>query len=156
MEAQRRDQLKRSLRLLAQSQATLMKLFEEIISLLSAEASLDPRTYFEQYKPLGDSVSKVNGVQIDQQLLAVHYQGKSCFLGSTISFRLLKLLIERANTFVTHEVIFECVWTNEDQSPTALRSAIKILRKKLRSSGLDYVADAIKGSQSGHYNLHLS
>jgi DNA-binding winged helix-turn-helix (wHTH) protein len=64
-------------------------------------------------------------------------------------------LAHKRNRFVSHEELFEAVW-HGFRSDAALRSTMKLLRKKLRDVGLTQLANAIDGSSYGHYILKLA
>jgi DNA-binding response OmpR family regulator len=87
-------------------------------------------------------------------MLSVNFEGKACFLGNTYPFKLIACLARRPNTYVTHEVLLSEVWEGIRCNAT-VRSAVKVLRKKLRQAGMAALADAIDGSTSGHYALKL-
>jgi DNA-binding response OmpR family regulator len=93
-------------------------------------------------------------LRIEQALLSVTYQGKTCFLGNTLPFKLLCQLARRPNTYIPHEELLADVWQCI-RSDAAVRSVVKTLRKKLRQAGLVALAQAIDGSESGHYSLKL-
>jgi hypothetical protein len=91
----------------------------------------------------------------DRTTFSARWQGKSCHLGNTIIFKLLERLSRRPNQFVHFEVLLQDVWEGR-RSPEAVRSAVKVLRQKLTSAGMDDLATAIDGSTAHHYRLSLN
>jgi len=87
-------------------------------------------------------------------MLSVIFQGRSCFLGNTLPFRLLERLLRRPNQYVSHYQLQEGVWDGEP-SPESIRSVVKELRRKLRCAGMDDLAKAISGRVAKHYRLNL-
>lgn len=155
MDSHRREQIRHTLRNLAASQAATAELMEQALNLLNEEFSLDPFTYFHrETSPLAAPI-RTPQFQIDPRLLSVTFHGKTCFLGNTYPFRFLLYLAHKRNTYVTHQELFETVWEGI-RSEEALRSTVKMLRKKLREVGLTHLANAIDGSAYGHYVLNLA
>ena len=74
-----------------------------------------------------------------------------------MAFRLLGRLASRPNQFISYEVLLdsEKLW-DRHTSYEAVRSAVKILRRKLNAAGMEDLADAIDGSTSHHYALMLA
>ena len=88
--------------------------------------------------PVGNSSSSPIA---DRETFEARWQGKSCRLGNTNSFKLLERLARRPNQFVPFEVLLQDVWDRQ-QSREAVRSAVKFLRRKLALAGLDDLAKA--------------
>src|SRR4051794_30927308 len=100
MHTDRREQIRRSLACLAQSQQATMTILEQTLSLLCAELSLDPLAYFQaQSSSPPDNPRLV----VDPALLTVHFQGKTCFLGNTLPFRFLARLAQRPSSYFSYE-----------------------------------------------------
>ena len=93
---------------------------------------------------------------IDDATFNARWADRTCFLGNTLPFRLLARLAQRPNHFISYETLFRDVWNDEYTSPEALRSAVKVLRRKLMAAGMADLADAIDGSNSRHYALKLA
>ena len=91
----------------------------------------------------------------DRGTFSAMWQGKSCYLGNTISFKLLERLSRRPNQFVHYEVLLQDVWEAQRSQETVC-SAVKVLRRKLASAGLGDLAKAIDGSTAHHYRLSLN
>jgi DNA-binding response OmpR family regulator len=85
---------------------------------------------------------------------SARWAGRTCHLGETRTFMLLERLARRPNQLIPREVLLKDVW-DKYTSPDALRSTVKILRRKLRAAGMEDLAEAIDGSTSRHYGLML-
>jgi DNA-binding response OmpR family regulator len=70
-------------------------------------------------------------------------------------FRLLERLALRPNQLVHCNTLLAELW-DCDSSPEVVRAAVKILRRKLTSAGMDDLAAAIDGSTAHHYGLMLN
>ncbi len=92
---------------------------------------------------------------VDHSMLSVAHQGKNCFLGNTLSFRLLVRLLRRPNHYVSHQILLDEIWDGI-RSPEAVRSVVKTLRAKLRVSGLDVLSRSIDGTVKGHYAILIA
>lgn len=154
MKIDRRASIQRSLRTLVETFAAQMELLERTYGLLSQELSLDPIEFFER-STTTLRLDRRQQFVVDQSRLTITFRGKSCFLGNTLPFRFLAMLAERPNTYIPHEDLLTDIWEGY-RSDAAIRSVVKVLRRKLRKSGLAELADAIDGSTSGHYSLKLS
>lgn len=100
-------------------------------------------------RPCGNGL---NGLTIDRQSLTVGWNGSSCFLGYTTAFRILERLAQRPNQYVSHAQLLEDVWGGP-RSRSAIRSAVNDLRTRLTCAGMKDLAEAIDGSNPGHYGL---
>ena len=90
----------------------------------------------------------------DRSLLSVRWRGKSCFLGNTLPFRFFERLARRPNQYYSYEQLLDEVWEGT-RTFSAIRSVVKVLRRKLVAAGMDDLANAIDGSVSRHYGLML-
>jgi DNA-binding response OmpR family regulator len=153
MKTDRRESIQRGLRNLVETFVTQLGLLENTYTLLSQELALDPLNPFE---PFSKSLQfgRSRRFVVDQSSLSVKYRGRSCFLGNTLTFRFIARLAERPNAYVSHDELLVDVWEG-NRSDAAIRSVVKMLRRKLRSAGLVELANAIDGSASGHYSLKL-
>jgi DNA-binding response OmpR family regulator len=132
-----------------------MTFLEQAMSLLSEEFDLDPLAYLKS-RPLPQAATvSPDRLVIDPSMLSVTFGGKSCFLGSTLPFKLLFRLAKKPNSYVTYEDLLDDVWTYR-VSDGAVRTVVKNLRTMLRKAGMDELADAIDGSVYGHYELKLA
>jgi DNA-binding response OmpR family regulator len=77
-----------------------------------------------------------------------------CRFGPTTPFRLIERLSRRPNIYVTYEQLIDDVWDGQARSETAIRSAVRELRRILREAGMKSVADTIHG-QGRCYGLML-
>lgn len=91
-------------------------------------------------------------LRIDRTTYTVRWRGGSCFLGSTMGFRLLERLARRPNEFISTVRLLDELWGGT-RTPSTVRSTVWGLRTKLRSAGLQELADLIDGSSAGHYRL---
>lgn len=155
MDQNRREQIARALRGLTESHAATMSYLEQAMNLLSEEFNLDPITYLQSRALPADIAAPTNRLVIDRSMLSVTIGGKTCFLGSTLPFKLLCRLAQKPNAYVPYEHLLEDVWTYR-VSDGAVRSVVTNLRRMLRNAGMDELADAIDGSVYGHYALKLA
>src|SRR5262245_13134369 len=84
MQTQRRDQIQRSLRTLAESSRATMELMEQTLVMLCEELALDPLTYFQARPGPRPVPAGPSGFMIDRSVLSVHFRGRVCFLGNTL------------------------------------------------------------------------
>jgi DNA-binding response OmpR family regulator len=91
---------------------------------------------------------------VDHASLSVHWQGRRCELGCTITFRLFERLSRRANTYVAHSQLLCDVWDGNVRAPETIRSVVRHLKRRLREAGMSDLADAIR-AQGGRYGLML-
>lgn len=90
--------------------------------------------------------------RVDRPTLTVYWQGRSCFLGYTLPFRLLERLTQRSNQYITADRLMDDLWGGP-RAPSTIRSAVSDLRKKLVAAGMADLASMIDGSNPGHYGL---
>jgi DNA-binding response OmpR family regulator len=91
---------------------------------------------------------------LDDGRFAVRWNGHECLLGQTILFRLLRRLVASRNRYVSYEQLLDDVWGGI-RSATAIRSAVRDLRRKLVASGMPDLAGAIDGANPGHYGIRI-
>jgi DNA-binding response OmpR family regulator len=91
---------------------------------------------------------------VDQASLAVRWKGKTCRLGSTVTFRLFERLSRRPNYYVDYEQLLVDVWEGNVRTSETIRSVVTHLKRRLRESGMGELAEAIKG-QGRRYSLLL-
>jgi DNA-binding response OmpR family regulator len=103
---------------------------------------------------LGDRSESVPADLIDDDRFTVRWNGDECDLGSTVLFRLFRRLARPANRYVSVGRLLEDVWGDDELSESAVRSAVRHLRRKLEHAGMTELAEAIRG-QPGHYGLLL-
>lgn len=105
-----------------------------------------PRNYhgITDGRPIADSAS-----------YTVVWRGKTCFLGNSLPFRLFEQLACRPNRYFSHDELLDDVWQG-CRTPDAVRSVVKVLRRKLREADMDDLASAIKGNVRNHLGLTLA
>jgi DNA-binding response OmpR family regulator len=93
-------------------------------------------------------------MMVDEATFSVRWHDKACYLGNTLPFRLLERLARRPNHLVHSDTLLQELW-DRYSSRESLRSAVKVLRRKLVSAKMRELADAIDGSTAHHYGLML-
>lgn len=156
MNQHNRNELCDSLRRLAESNRLTLKLLERTFELLREELALDPLSFWELHKAPLERTQWPFGLNIDAAMLTVSFHGRSCFLGNTLGFKLLSRLAQRPNVYVSRDDLLRDVWDGAIRSNSAVRGAVKELRIKLRTAGLEDLAQAIDGSVRGRYALKLA
>lgn len=89
---------------------------------------------------------------LDESTFSVSWQGKSLYLGHTRLYDFLKCLARQPNQYVPHLELIQEVWDEEDIATATIRSVVRHLRTRLRTSGMGELAAAIRG-HNGHYIL---
>jgi len=153
MNTAKRELFRRTLQNLAQSHAETIELLEQTFALIVDELGIDAITFWKARTASAANPTAERLFRVDPDRLQIFFHGKACELGDT-PFRLLLRLAKRPNAYVTYEDLLADVW-NGERSDSAIRSAIKRLRRTLRSQGLDELANAIDGSKPGRYRLNL-
>ncbi len=122
---------------------------------LGITATLSHRP-FPQNPPVAPSGNgSVRPPVADRATYSACWANRTCHLGNTMAFKLLERLARHPNQFIPCEVTLDELW-EPHTSPDAVRSAVKILRRKLRAAGMEDLAEAIDGSTSHHYRLMLN
>lgn len=103
---------------------------------------------------LKDFYSSKQRPQVDPRTLSVVWAGKNCYLGYTISFKLVARLARRPNHFVAMEDLLRDVWEGDRKSPNTIRSAIRNLKQRLQEAGMNDLAATIQ-SEGGRYAMLL-
>jgi DNA-binding response OmpR family regulator len=145
--------------------AARLRQFAELLEDIVSAAGLDrtsngaASTSCSLFPPVRPSQPSGNGSVTpsiaDRATFLAHWEGKTCYLGNTIFFKLLERLARRPNHLVSCEILLQDVWERR-RSPEAVRSAVKVLRQKLTSAGMGDLAAAIDGSTAHHYRLSLN
>lgn len=91
-------------------------------------------------------------LQVDRAALQVRWRGRTCFLGYSVLFRVMECLARQPNTYVSHEELMRDVWEGQ-RSPSTIRSAIAMIRKRLIAAKMEDLAAAIDGRTAGRYRL---
>ena len=89
---------------------------------------------------------------LDESTFSVRWQGKSLHLGHTRLYDFLKCLARHPNQYVPHLELIQEVWDEEDIATATIRSVVRHLRNRLRTSGMAELAAAIRG-HNRHYIL---
>jgi hypothetical protein len=135
------------------------QLAKEIIAIVSETPTLIPSASLSV-----TSIARVGSIvetdlrrrpTIDTATFCVHWDGRACRLGNTLAFRLLERLARRPNQLVHCDVLLHELWDNYS-SRDAVRSTVKVLRRKLSTAGMESLALAIDGSTTHHYGLMLA
>jgi DNA-binding response OmpR family regulator len=92
---------------------------------------------------------------VDPDGLAVHWKGKTCFLGKTLAFEFFARLASSPGHYISHAVLLDDVWKYQ-VSKEAMRSLIKSLKQKLRNAGMEDLAQAIDGTRRECYGLMIA
>lgn len=91
----------------------------------------------------------------DRGDFSVRWGNRTCRLGNTLAFKLLDRLAQRPGLYLHYDKLLSEFWDCHT-SPEAVRSTVKILRRKLRAAGMGDLAKAIDGSNAHHYGLKLN
>ncbi len=92
--------------------------------------------------------------RIDNDNFTVSYRGRTCSLGRTKPFEVLKHLRSMHNTLVSTDALRSAVWSGEKRSDEVVYQAVSRLRAQLKSAGLDKWVE-ISNAKSG-YLLRLN
>ena len=150
---QRKEQIARSLRHLTEIYRSNLTEYEHTLATLSALLELDaPSTVSRLVPPESPPVRLL----ADPTTFCAIYREYRCYLGNTLVFSLFRLLVARLNRYVPYSELLAEVWKQEEKSPEAIRTVVQLLRKKLRAASMADIAEAIDGSNHGHYGLMLA
>ena len=92
------------------------------------------------------------GLIIDSGTFTLSYKGKTCELGNTLSFKLIKRLSEAKGIFLSLRELIQDVWLGKEVSDEAVQKQISILRGKLKAEGIEGIEFE---SQPQNYRLVL-
>ena len=135
------------------------QLAEEIIAIVSETSGLIPSSSLP-----AASLARVGAIAetdvrrrpiIDGATFCVHWDGRTCRLGNTLAFKLLERLARRPNQLIHCDVLLHEIWDHYS-SRDAVRSMVKVLRRKLSMAGMENLALAIDGRTTHHYGLMLA
>ena len=155
MESYHTEQIRENFKRLIAEQAVSIAAYEEALANFQARFdALLLTASRDTSAPRHESMRTGDGPEIYQTMLSVSYLGRFCFLGNTLSLRLLERLLRRPNQYVSYAQLQDDVW-KAVRTPAAVRSVVKELRAKLRHAGMESLADAIDGHTAGHYRLTL-
>ena len=80
MNAEKREQIRQTLRSLAEAHASEMKLMEQMSTLLHEELAHDAAVFWKTRRPALGATRSDHPLQIDRDRLTVRFRDKSCFL----------------------------------------------------------------------------
>jgi DNA-binding response OmpR family regulator len=143
------NHLRSSLRELAAVFAATVSKYERFIE--SLESELTRLNATPAIQPIVDSRQP----RVDRDLFTVVVGRRRCFLGNTVSFRLIERLLRQPNKYVSVTELEAEVWGGGVRTREAVRSAVKILRRRLREAKMHDLADAVAGRASGYYAILL-
>jgi DNA-binding response OmpR family regulator len=141
LRAERLDEIRGTLRELAQAQTTAALCVSELEELVATDVAVEPSS--AQPSP-----------RADESKFCVVLGRRTCHLGHTNSFRLFVRLLRRTNHYISYDHLLRDVWHSDVKSPETIRSAIRQLKTKLECANMRGLARAIKG-QGRHYGLML-
>lgn len=101
----------------------------------------------------GTETPEASGPVLNEEQFVVRFRGKTCFLGNTKGFHLLRILVENRDRYVSRSTLVELVWDQALITEGAIESVVTKVRKALRAAGLDELL--IDGSNRGHYQLTI-
>jgi hypothetical protein len=90
----------------------------------------------------------------DRATFSVHWHDNTCYLGNSLPFRLMERLAYYPNQLIHRDRLLNEVWECR-RSREAMRSVVKVLRRKLCQAGMEDLAEAIDGTTAHHYGLML-
>ena len=143
--------IRNALRAIADNHAATMTVLHKMLNDLSAQ--LDGERG-DAALPIGVQVPTSKLPYVDTAMLSIVHGEHRCFLGNTIPYRFLVKLIGRPNRYFSYDELCADVWRGV-RSEATVRSAVKIIRNKLRRALLHELANAIDGSVARHYGLIL-
>lgn len=150
---QRKEQIAQSLRQLTEIYRSNLTEYEQTLATLSALLDLEAPSIFSRTVSLEQTPSNLLA---DPTTFCAVYRNGRCYLGNTLVFGLFRLLVSRLNRYVPYSELLAEVWKQDEKSPEAIRTVVQILRKKLRAASMIDIAEAIDGSNHGHYGLILA
>jgi len=127
--------------------------FKDIDHGTAAALLLQPVIQTQPAAPSGNGTARP--LVTDRTTFCAHWADQTCHLGNTMAFKLLERLARRPNHLVHCNLLLDELW-EPHTSYDAVRSAVKILRRKLRAAGMGDLAKAIDGSTAHHYGLMLN
>jgi DNA-binding response OmpR family regulator len=91
----------------------------------------------------------------DRATFSVRWHDNTCYLGNSLPFRLMERLAYCPNQLIHRDRLLDEVWECR-RSREAMRSVVKVLRRKLCQAGMEDLAEAIDGTTAHHYGLMLN
>jgi DNA-binding response OmpR family regulator len=91
---------------------------------------------------------------VDDSTFEARLGKKSCFLGSSIEYRLLSYLHANRRRFVSVTELMDEVWEDDQTRLNTIQKTVCNLRRRLEQAG--FSAAQIDGSQQGYYRLRVA
>ena len=157
LELTKMHQIVEGLRRLAATHVEAAHILHELVFAIGENWDVDAGIGDTTPPPANESTRQSFVLQVpiaDPNILAVRWNGKTCFLGKTIAFKLFARLARRPNHFLSHDLLLDEVWECR-VTKEAMRSAVKTLKQKLRQAGMADLAAAINGRRRECYGLIL-
>jgi DNA-binding response OmpR family regulator len=130
--------------------------FEVTLAILCRKLELDEMTVLRPSHGVRTGVVRSEVAKdellIDRTTFTVRWNGRTCHLGNSLPFRLLERLSRRPNQYLSSAQLLDEIWGGP-RSKAAVRSVVKVLRKKLRRAGMQDLARAVDGRTRDHYTL---
>ena len=143
--------LEKSIDLLIASHSETLGSLHRLRAIVSSGKSVELETAERFYSEVAERWVPV----MDYSTFSVRHEGRICFLGNTLPFRLLARLLRRPNSYISHQILLDEIWDGI-RSPEAVRSVVKTLRSKLRDAGLVKLSNSIDGKTREHYAVFLT
>lgn len=156
MNTSKHEEISQALNKLTQLHQDSLAILEQTIELLMEEFRLSPVEFWRRHNSSGmrPAMEEVD-LSIDWDHLEINFRRSRCFFGNSLEFRLLAFLATSRNRYLSYSELLENVWGGEERSDSAIRSAVKRLRRKLREANMPELAESIDGSESGYYALKI-
>ena len=142
--------LEKSIDCLIASHSDTLGSLHRLKAMVSSGMRIERETAERFYSEVADPWVPV----MDLSTFCVRHEGRICFLGNTLPFRLLARLLRRPNSYVSHQILLDEIWDGI-RSPESVRSVVKTLRSKRRDAGLVTLSNSIDGKTRGHYAVLL-
>ncbi len=150
MNAWKQNEIRLKLQTLEKSCRTTIVLFEQVAELLRQASGIQ---LIENGEIITGTIS-VGKLKIDNRLFTISFRGKSCFLGNSLPFQLLRRLARSPDVYISREELLESIWGGK-RSVSAIKSVLSDLRQKLRANGMSELAASLEGSARGYYMLRV-
>lgn len=109
--------------------------------LLELAASIDDDSLATNHPP---KQFRVGRFAVDGATFSVSDGTRVCELGNTVCFRFFEYLAREPNRYFTRSQLLAAVWDGQRRAVTTIRSAVFSLRSRLRTAGMDDLADAFR------------
>lgn len=126
---------------LASLETVVGRCVREVDVLLELAARIDDDPPATNHPP---AQCRIGRFVVDGTTFSVSDGTHVCELGNTVCFRLLEHLAREPNRYFTRSQLLADVWDGQRRAATTIRSAIFALRSRLRTAGMDDLADALR------------